>query len=230
MCALRVERFAGPMAVGQTATAGSDRAGPSRAARRPNALARLAAGFRRRLARHRWLTWVALAAAIAVTVAAVNSVTRRAEAAQLAWGTPVTAWVSIGDVAAGEPIAATRVEFPSLLVPATAVTTDPSGRVALHPLADGAIVVDGAVVGNGLTPPDAWVVAIADPLLGAPLIGTDVAVLAEGVVLTAEGLVVGIDDAADGFGAVALVAVPATDAATVAAAARLDIASLAIRP
>jgi len=191
---------------------------------------RAATALRRQLAGRRWLTWAVLAVTIAVAVAAVNSVTRRAEAARLAWGTPVTVWVSVGDVAAGEPIVATPVEFPTPLVPAAAVEADPSGLVALHPLTDATIVVDGAIVGDDLAPPGAWVVAIADPLLGAPRIGTDVAVLADGVVLTNDGVVVGVDDAADGFGTVALVAVPASDAASVAAAARLDLAALAIRP
>ena len=72
---------------------------------------------RRALAVHPWIHWaVCVALAIAAAVA-THGYIAGLDAERRAWGTTREVWVTVGDVAAGQPVRATAAQVPTALVP-----------------------------------------------------------------------------------------------------------------
>lgn len=178
------------------------------------------------LARHPILYWgVAGAAGLSLTF----NVTERIEAldhARRAWGETRTVWVATGALTPGEVIVSGRRNFPAAVVVAGAATTDPTGRVAVQRVDEGEVIMVNDI-GTGpldLLPIDWHGVAIArDELSVGAAPGDRVSVVAAGVVLVDEAVVIAVDDLSLTIG------VPAVDAAAVANAAHDRAAVLTLR-
>jgi hypothetical protein len=169
------------------------------------------------IARHRATYWVVVAG-LALTVAGVLvSQSRQVEHARAAWGTSVDVWVAAADTAPGAVLEVQRRSVPVAMVPDDAITgVWRVGAVARQSLTSGEIVV-AHDLGAGRVPllaADRRAVAVpTDDGTIAVTIGDHVDVVAVGVVLAADGLVVAVGVAA------VTVAVPAEAAPAVAAAA-----------
>ncbi|MFN8020594.1 MAG: hypothetical protein U0Q03_03605 [Acidimicrobiales bacterium] len=165
-------------------------------------------------ARHRWLRPIltlSLAAGVGWFVAGRVEALEQAERA---WGDSVTVWVTdtSTDRTTG-PLTAHPMQAPVALVPEGAVTTDPSGRAASHPLAAGAIVTRTDLVGDHLPGPGRRGVAVPVDDTAVPLgPGDHVDVVAAGQVLAADATVMSVSATS------VVVAVDEHDAAAVAAA------------
>ena len=182
---------------------------------------------RRALAVHPWIHWaVCVALAIAAAVA-THGYIAGLDAERRAWGTTREVWVTVGDVAAGQPVRATAAQVPAALVPPGAVTERPAS-VARQRVTAGEIVVDADLAAApgpaALAEPDTVVVGLTDPLARNATIGLHVRVAAEGVVLAETAEVVGLSDD------VILIAVAARDGPIVASAAHDGLASVLFLP
>ncbi len=180
------------------------------------------------LARHGWVRW-AIVLALAAGVGWTNH--QRASAVERerdSWGTTVDVVVASADLEPGDPIIAEVVALPAAMAPREALTSmPPEGRVRQR-------VVDGAVITTAdISPvagpaafaePGTAVVGVIDPLASDVSVGLTVVVTSEGVVLAAVATVVGAEDE------VTLIAVPASEAPMVAAAAQLGTVSLLFLP
>ncbi len=183
---------------------------------------------RRALAAHPWIHWaVCVGLAIAAAVA-THGYIARLDAERRAWGTTRTVWVTVGDVAAGQPVRATAADVPAALVPPGAVTEPPGDAVARQRVTAGEIVVDADVAAAagpaGLAEPGTVIVGIVDPLARNVAVGSTVQATADGVIVCDEATVVAISDD------VIQLAVPERDAPIVAAAAHDGLASILIVP
>ena len=180
------------------------------------------------IARHRATYWAAVAC-LALTVALVLvAQSRRLTDARDEWGTSVDVWVAVADTAPGALLQVDRQSMPAAMVPGAAVTgARPDGAVARQHVSAGEVVVD-TDVGAGRLPllvPGSRAVAVAADDTTVPLeIGDRVDIVAGGVVLSADAVVVDL-----GTG-VAVIGVPADDAPAVAAASLDRTAVAVIRP
>lgn len=169
-------------------------------------------------ARHRaarWLLVVVLAAAVAAVLAAQSAALERE---RRAWGDGRIVWVAAADLAPGDPVLVRAVSAPPAVVAPTAVVDDPSASIALRPVAAGEMVVAGDVGDRGsLAPADRRRVAVAaDEATLTVAVGDVVDVIdavAGGTVVATDAIVVEVTPTA------VVVAVPATTAPAVAAAA-----------
>ena len=132
---------------------------------------------RRALAVHPWIHWaVCVALAIAAAVA-THGYIAGLDAERRAWGTTREVWVTVGDVAAGQPVRATAAQVPAALVPPGAVTERPAS-VARQRVTAGEIVVDADLAAApgpaALAEPDTVVVGLTDPLARNATIGLHV--------------------------------------------------------
>jgi SAF domain len=180
---------------------------------------RVVARIRLELARRPWIHWcvvVALATGAAWSVAAALAGVDRARAA---WGTVARVVVANQPLAPGDPLAgATQLRsVPLAVVPAGAVGELPDGAVARQRIGpDEIVTIDDVAARAGppaLAPPGTRIVAVAETVPTAAVVGDRVAVASDGVELVDGAVVVGRIDGA------VLLAVDAGRAAGVAAAA-----------
>jgi hypothetical protein len=190
----------------------------------------VAARLRNVLARRRWLYWAAVALLAAAAALVMASAGAAVDDARRSWGETRTVFVATADVVPGAALdgAAERRVLPVPLIPAAALGEVPVGAVARQHVSRGEVVV-AADVAPTATPqaliPAGWSgVAVAEAVPSGAVTGDAVTAVAEGVVLAAEGLVVGRS------GAAVLVAVPDGDAPAVAMAAAAGTLALLLVP
>jgi hypothetical protein len=180
------------------------------------------------LARRPWIYWTLVAALAVAVVALVRAELATIDARRDAWGTRRVVLVVDGDHAPGDEPRVRRVTLPAPAVPQSALSTVTGGARLRQHVADGEVLVDVDILaGDGpaaRAPSGTVVVAIVDPLMRAVRPGARVEVAAEGTVIAAPASIADVVDE------VAFVAVDPTDAAAVAAAARLGTASLLYVP
>ena len=179
--------------------------------------------------------WLATAALLLVTLGLTLQAQRRAAHAQSSWGETTVVWVAKGPLPAGQVIAPLDVEsrpYPRAMVPPTAVTDTPVGRVARSSVQAGEMLL-----ADRLAPPGtAWaelgvgMVGLALPTELAPpgvVPGDAVALIhPDGVV---DGYLVQMAAGGDQL----VVAIPLTQGTEVVAALlerRLLVASLSPHP
>jgi len=117
-------------------------------------------------ARRPWLYWLIIGACAVAVWSSVASAQAQVTRQRDSWGTTRTVWIASGPVAAGEVVRAAATDYPTAMVPPSAVASLPADAVAARPLATGEVVVAADVAADGLVPAD-WVV-FAVPADGAP--------------------------------------------------------------
>jgi hypothetical protein len=175
-----------------------------------SALRRLPVAVRRVLARRPWIYWTVVAIAAIGTMATVFERVERIDAARDAWGEARRVLVAAADTPVGGPLDVSTREVPSAIVPEGAVDAEHDGApyVARQRVLAGEIVTEADIGPPDVSGPLALVPSgwLAVPIVESPAsgaaIGDRVRVVADGVVLSAEALVVGYHDD------VTLVAVP----------------------
>lgn len=196
----------------------------------PSALSSGAVALRRVLVKRPWIYW--LVVAIAAIGAGASTLARadRVDAERAAWGVTRTVWVTGVDHLPGDPLTAHRVELPEALVPDGAVdATDTIDDLAARQFVAAGRVVHTTDVVAGVGPqsltPIGWLAVPVNesPVSGAAL-GDRVRVVGDGVVLSAEAVVVGHHDGSS------LVAVPSAEAPAIAALAAQQGVTLLLIP
>ena len=176
--------------------------------------------LRRLHARRPWIYW---ALVVLVTIAVGVRVLAHVEAVDAerrAWGEVVSVYVATADVAPGEAVLAERRELPAALLPERPAS-EVDGAVARQRISVGEIVTAtdlAPVTGPLALVPAGWlaVPVVESPTSGA-VVGDRVQVVADGVVLSAEAMVVGHSPDAT------LVAVRADEAPLLPAADRVAL-------
>lgn len=179
----------------------------------------IAVRLRRLLARRPWIYWTVVALVAVVLGARVHAHTVEVDAARDAWGATAEVFVASADIAPGEPILAERYELPVAMLPQEPAD-DVAGMVARQRVSAGEVLtsIDVAAAGPLALVPADW---LAVPLIEMPgsgaAIGDRVQVAVDGIVVSADGLVVGqLADAT-------LVAMPAAEAPMTSAADRVTL-------
>ena len=192
---------------------------------------------RRLLARRPWIQWVAIAVVAVLSAASVHARLQEVDRQRDSWGATRTVLVATGHTEIGQPIDAERRDLPIAMVPDGALdpTADDAGdagevgsRIARQLVGPGEIVTRLDVVaerGPQAVTPEGWlaVPVVESPRSGAVL-GDRVQVASDGVVISADALVVGL------FDDVTLLAVPATEAPLLAAASTAGALTLLLKP
>ena len=188
------------------------------------------ARLRNVLARHPWLYWAAVvfvAGGAATLLAAAGAAV---DDARRAWGETRAVVVATADLAPGDQLAdATEVRsLPLPMIPAGALDAVGPGAAARQQVTAGEVVVSVDVAASAAPQaliPARWsAIAVAEPVPAGVVTGNAVRVVAQGVVVAAEGLVVGHS------GDAVLVAVPDDEAPAVAMAATSGELSLLLVP
>jgi hypothetical protein len=188
----------------------------------------IAVNARRVLARHPWIYWAACLVVAGLAAMLAGRYVSALDTARHGWGT--TGRVVVADVEhlPGEPLRAETVTMPLAVIPPGAVESFEAGTVVRQRITAGEIVVHADLAAPSgpaaLAETGTLVVGITDPLAAGARVGLAVQIASEGIVLADEGRVVGL---ADG---VILVAVEASAAATVAAAAQRGAATVVFVP
>lgn len=130
------------------------------------------------LAMRPWLYWLVVCVCAAAVWLGVASAQQRVAAARDEWGSTRRAWVVDHDVAAGDQLRATAVDYPQAMLPASAAVSLPGDAVASRPISAGEVVVAADVAGDGPIP-GGWAV-FAVPARGAPALVPGDAVLVFG--------------------------------------------------
>jgi hypothetical protein len=182
---------------------------------------------RRLVARHPWVYWLAIAAVAVALAASVLARIDQVAAARDSWGDTRLVWVTTDAMEPGEPIVAERREVPEAVVPDGAVG-DVTGRLTRQRIGSGRIVTETDVVvdaGPRSLVPEGWLAVpiVESPRSGAS-IGDRVRLASDGFVISSDALVVAVIDD------VTLVAVPADEAPTVAAAGAASGLTVLLRP
>lgn len=182
------------------------------------------------LARRPWLYWLAVGLLAGTAAFAVLAVVGDLDAARRAWGDDRPVLVAMGEIEPGEPLQG-RVEVrsrPGPAVPPSALSALPAGATARQHVAAGeAIVALDVAAGPGPQAliPEGWLaVAVREVVPTGVAAGDRVGAVSGGVVLADDGVVV------DATAEAVLVAVPAADAPTVAAAATSGDLALLVVP
>lgn len=186
----------------------------------------LLAHLRSWVARHPRLYWSAVVVLALVAAGNLHSRTQRLDDATRAWGESVTAWVATADLAPGDPVTARAVAFPSALTGPGRLARDPTGLVAVQHIGVGDVVRVSDVGRSGLDLlPGPWrgVSITVEGTALELLPGTRVDVVAAGVLLVGDAVVVAVADGA------VTVGVPAEAAPAVADADQRGEASLVVR-
>jgi hypothetical protein len=182
------------------------------------------------LARRPWLYWLGVAVLAAAAAWGAARGAASVDAARRSWGTPRDVVVATADLAPGDGLAG-RVEVrarPGPMVPDAALTrVDGAARARQH-VSAGEILVRGdvaATAGPQSLIPAGWAaVPVSEAVPSGAAVGDGVAVVGGGAVLAAAGVIVGHSAEA------VLVAVPAAEAAAVAAASASGELSLLLQP
>jgi hypothetical protein len=190
-----------------------------------------AVSARRLLVRRPWIQWLLI---VFVAVLVASSVQARLDAVDTArdsWGTTVTVLVATEYIEVGQPVRLETRDLPIALVPDAAI--DPTtgvgdAAVARQRIAAGEIVTDHDVVdhsGPQALTPAGW---LAVPVVESPPSGADlgdrVRVASDGLVVSADALVVGR------FDNVTMLAVPEAEAPLLPAAAGAGSLTLLLEP
>lgn len=132
------------------------------------------------LAMRPWLYWLLVCVCAAAVWLGVASAQQRVAAARAEWGATRRVWVIDHDVAAGEQLRATPVDYPQAVLPASAAVSLPDNALASRPISAGEVLVAADVAGDGPIP-TGWAV-FAVPAGGAPVlaIGDAVALFGSG--------------------------------------------------
>lgn len=187
------------------------------------------------LARHPSVHWLAVAACAALAAWTVHHRVAAIDAERDAWGSARTVLVAEAALAPGEPLepdSFRSTEVPVAVAPDTAVADLPAGARLHRPVGAGEILVaddlTAAVGPAGRAEVGTVVVGFAAPdgtaRADGAAIGSAVRIVADGVVLATDGVVV------DRIGSTVFVAVPEPDGASVAAAERNGSASIVYVP
>jgi hypothetical protein len=186
----------------------------------------LLAHVRSWVARHPRVYWTVVIGLALVTAVQLRTRAQQLDTATRAWGDTVTVWVATADLAPGDPVSAQAVAYPSALTAPGRLDRDPVGLVALQHIGIGDVVrmVDVGRSGLDLLPREWRGVSITvDSAALALAPGTRVDVVAVGVLVVGDAVVVAV---ADGT---VTVGVPADAAPAVADAAQHGEASLVVR-
>ncbi|HET9547558.1 MAG TPA: hypothetical protein VFO97_06960 [Desertimonas sp.] len=190
----------------------------------------IVARLRQLLARSPWLYW----AIVAVLAGSAGLLVMRAaggvDAARQSWGETRRVLVARSDIEPGAALdgVAEPRQLPAPMVPVAALTDLEAGALARQRVAAGEVIVAHDVAPSGAPQsliPDGWLaVAVAERVGSGARVGDGVTLAAGGVVIAAEGAVVG--SASDAL----LVAVPADEAPRVAHAVASGDVALLLRP
>ena len=159
-------------------------------------------------ARRPVLWWILIVALASVAAGVALDAVRQVEAARRSWGDTRQVWVAGADTAPGEPMTATRRDYPVAMIPAAALRSAPGSVAARRHVGAGEILVADDVTSPGtagLLPQGS--VAIAVPIRAAAHlpVGAAVVAYANGARLAA-GTVVAADEEQ------VVIAIPARDA------------------
>ena len=180
------------------------------------------------LARRPWVYWTIIAALASTLAVVVDEQLTSLDDARRGWGATRSVLVAERRLAPGDTVAARLVDLPLAAIPPGALDELPDG-VRLHQrVGEGEVVTDLDITAlpgpAGRARAGTVVVALSDPLSRGVTIGLNVRVAADGLVLAEEASIVEVIDD------VIFVAVDASDAPAVAAAAQQGIASLLYLP
>jgi hypothetical protein len=180
------------------------------------------------IARHRAVYWIVVTGLAATVAAVLVAESRQMVHARDEWGTPVDVWVAGADTMPGAVLVVERRVVPMAVVPDDAIVGAwPAAAVARQSLTAGEIVV-AHDIGTGrlplLSPGRRGVSVPADDSTIALAVGDHVDIVAAGVVLATDGVVVQV-----GLAAVTI-AVPAEASPAVAAASLDRTAVIVLRP
>ena len=182
------------------------------------------------LARRPWLYWSAVLVLAVAGGWVVSTAFAGVDDARRAWGATRDVMVATDDLAPGDVVAG-RVELrprPTPMVADTALASVPPGATARQHVAAGEVLVELDIAPAGgpqVLIPDGWAaVAVAETVPVGAHVGDHVTPVSAGVVVAADGVVVGHNAEA------VLVAVPADDAPHVAHASSIGELSLVLEP
>ncbi len=188
----------------------------------------VAARARLVLARRPWIYWVVVTALAVVAASSVRSEMASIASERDTWGSTRSVLVARHQLEPGDPITADLISLPLAAFPADALTDEPDDAVVRQRVAAGEVLTRLDVTSRpgpaALADPGTIVVALSDPLARDVVVGLNVQVAADGLVLAEAARVTGVVDD------VIFVAVSTTEAPTVAAAAQQGIASLLYLP
>ncbi len=188
----------------------------------------VAARARLVLARRPWIYWAVVATFAALAGAVVHAEMTSIGAQRDRWGSTRTVLVARQQLEPGDPIVAELVTLPLAALPDDALADEPDDAVVRQRVAAGEVLTHLDVTSRSgpaaLAEPGTVVVALSDPLARDVVVGLNVRVTADGIVVAAAARVTGVVDD------VIFVAVDETEAPTVAAAAQQGIASLLYLP
>ena len=180
------------------------------------------------LARRPWVYWTVVAALAFDPRRRRRCATQLARRARNDWGATRSVLVAERRLAPGDTVAARLVDLPLAAIPPGALDELPDGARLHQRVGDGEVVTELDITAlpgpAGRATPGTVVVAMSDPLGRGVTIGLNVQVAADGLVLAESATVVEVVDD------VIFVAVDASIAPTVAAAARQGVASLLYLP
>jgi hypothetical protein len=180
------------------------------------------------LARRPWVYWTVVAALASTLALAVDARLRSLDEARNDWGATRSVLVAERRLVPGDTVAARLVDLPLAAIPPDALDALPDGARLHQRVGDGEVVTELDITAlpgpAGRATPGTVVVAMSDPLGRGVTIGLNVQVAADGLVLAESATVVEVVDD------VIFVAVDASVAPTVAAAAQQGVASLLYLP
>jgi hypothetical protein len=180
------------------------------------------------LARRPWLYWAIVTALAAGVALAFNAQSSALDTARTNWGTTRTVLVAERALQPGDAIDTRRVDLPIAAIPPGALEGLPDGATLSQRIGRGEVLTGVDVTRQpgpaARAEPGTVVVAVPDQLRRASYVGLHVLVAAEGVVLASSASIVGVEEG------VSFVAVPAADAAAVAAAAQAGLTTLLYVP
>ncbi len=181
------------------------------------------------LARRPWIYWAAVATLAALAAAFVHGEMTSIATERNRWGATRSVLVATRQLEPGDAIDAEQVSFPLAALPDGALTVDSSnGTVVRQRVAEGEVLTHLDVTSRtgpaALAEPGTVVVALSDPLARDVVSDLDVRITADGLVIAEQARVTGVVDD------IIFVAVTATEAPTVAAAAQQGIATLLYLP
>jgi len=188
----------------------------------------VAARARLVLARRPWIHWAVVATLALLAAGAVQHEMSSIARERDRWGTSRSVLVASRQLEPGEEIVAEFVSLPVAAVTGLALTEEPDGAVVRQRVGAGEILTELDVAPHpgpaALAADGEVVVAVADPLARGVVVGTEVSVAADGLIIAERATVtVVVDD-------VIFVAVAQDAGAAVAAASQHGIATLVYLP
>ena len=188
----------------------------------------VAARARLVLARRPWIYWAVVATLAALAAAVVHAEMTSIAAERDSWGSTRSVLVARQPLEPGDPIVAELASLPLAALPDDALAERPDDAVVRQRVAAGEVLTRLDITRRSgpaaLAEPGTVVVALSDPLARNVVVGLNVQVTADGLLVATAARVTGMVDE------VIFVAVSATEAPAVAAAAQQGRASLLYLP